>query len=64
MVGFQHVVGYCVFHNAIARNAVFVKLHLYGGLLARLIEPVGVVGHRNKEVIAAVGIVFGMDLSP
>ena len=63
VVGIQHVIGYGVFHNTVAWNAILIEFHLYYGFFTRFIEPVGMVGHRYEEVIAAVRIVFGTALS-
>ena len=46
-VGLQHVTCDVILHDPVARNAVFVELHLHGGLLAGLVEPVVMVGHRD-----------------
>ena len=51
------------FHHAVARNAVLIELHLDGGLLTRLVEPVGMVGYGHPQVVAAVGIILGPDAS-
>ena len=59
LVSLQHVVGYFVVHLAVSRYAVFIQLHLNLSLFARLIEPVGMVGHGQPQIVRAVRIVFG-----
>ena len=64
LVSLQHVVGYFVVHLAVSRYAVFIQLHLNLSLFARLIEPVGMVGHGQPQIVRAVRIVFGCGIEP
>ena len=57
-VGLHQVVADSILHHAVARYAVFIELHLDGSLLARLVEPVGMVGNGHPQVVAAIGIIF------
>ena len=57
-VGIQQVIANCILHRAVARYAVFVELHLDDGLLASLVEPVGMTGHGDPQVVTAVRIVL------
>ncbi len=59
-VGLQHVVGNLVADRAVARDAVLVELYLHGGVLSGPVEPVGVVGYRDPEIIRPVGIIAGI----
>ena len=59
VVAFHHVVGHLVFHLRVAGYAVLIELHFDGCLLARIVEPVGMVGNRHPQIIRTVGIVLG-----
>ena len=57
--GGQHVLSYFVADFHILRDAVFAEGHFHLGLLARLIEPVGMIRHRQPQVVRTVGIILG-----
>ena len=57
--GGQHVGSYLVAHLHVLWDAIFAERHFHLRLFARLVEPVGVVGHRQPQVVAAVGVVLG-----
>ena len=40
-------------------NAVDVETYFHLRLLARLVEPVGMVGHRQPQIVRTIGIVLG-----
>ena len=57
-VVFHQVSANAVLHNAVAGNTILIELHFYRRLFACLVEPVGMVGHRQPEVVAAVRIIL------
>ena len=60
LIGRQQVGTYLPLHHTIARDAILIELHFDGGLLARLIEPIGMVGDGHPQVVATVRIILGL----
>ena len=57
--GRQHILTDFVIHLDILPNAILAEGHLHLGPLARLVEPVGMVGHRQPQIVTTIGIVLG-----
>ena len=62
LVGLEHVVAYGIFQFAITGNAILAETHLHLGILAGLIEPVGMVGHSEPKIVALIRIVLRFDV--
>ena len=56
--GSHHVGSYLIAHLSVLGYAIAIELHLYLGLLARFVEPVGMVGDGHPQIVIAIGIIL------